>query len=292
MRICYKLLERNVNRFGFGASCHAHIGFLIEASELVLSDCLNLQLTSKNLAKSYIAFENKRTGFKSSPVNTTLFSRDLEKSTRTFNSILNSERHQFRSHEITSAVYTVIIACCSAIEITTKSGRKRQKIFEWLCAALIQAALKAEPEKAYWLLNIGLKGILPTDFIFDLGSAKPKLHFPVKTSSRDKSTHILAYLNALDGVYGVGKFLVTPIIFDEIKFDEKKLEVVEMCPRRQWQLYQLYGASLWNVCYLDAPPLYLNLNSMSSQVKVLTIGDLLLEGGRIDQLLQGHGLDT
>ncbi len=276
---------------GFGTSCHAHIGFLIEAAGLVLSNCWNLQLNSKNSSNSYFAFESRRTGYKSCPVNSILFTRELERSTQIFNAILNYERHSFKSQEITSAVYTVIIACCSAIEVTTNSGRKRREIFEWLCAALLQAALKVEPDRAYWLLNIGVKGMLPTDYIFDLGSDKPKLHFPVKISSRHKITQILTYLRALDGVYSVGKFLAMPIILDETKLDTRKNEVIESCQRRQWQLYQLHGVSLWSVCYLDAPALYLNLNSVSSPVKILTIGDLLQEGGQIDQLLQGHGLE-
>ncbi len=291
MKLCYKLLKRNVTKSGFGTSCHAHIGFLIEAAGLVLSNCWNLQLNSKNSSNSYFAFESRRTGYKSCPVNSILFSRELERSTRIFNSILNSERHSLKSQEITSAVYTVMIACCAAIEVTTNSSRKRREIFEWLCAALVQAVLKVETEKAYWLLNIGVKGMLPTDFIFDLGSDKPRLHFPVKISSRDKSTQILTYLRTLDGVYGVNKFLTMPIILDETKLDTMKNEVIESCPRRQWQLYQLHGVSLWNVYYLDAPALYLNLNSVSSPVKVLTIDDLLQEGGQIDQLLQGHGLE-
>lgn len=293
MKLCYKLLERNVTKSGFGSSCHAHIGFLIEAAGLVLSNCWNLQLTSKNLSKSYFAFEGRRTGFKSSPVNWALFTRDLESSTRIFNAILNHERHSFKSQEITAAVYTVMSACCSAIEVATKSGRKRRRIFEWLCAAVLQAALKTKLERADLLLNIGLKGELPTDFVFDLGIDKPKLHFPVKTSTRDKSARILTYLRALDGAYGVaGRFLAMPIIFDETKLDAEKFEVIEICPRRQWQLYQLHGANLWNVCYLDAPPLYVGLNSAASSVKVLTIGDLLQEGGPIDQLLLGPCFET
>jgi hypothetical protein len=292
MKICYKLLEKNVNKFGFGASSHAHIGFLIEAAELVLSNCWKMYLTSKNTSKCYIAFESRRSGLMSSPVNTTLFNRDLERSARIFNDILNYKRYSFNSQEITSAVYTVIIACCSAIQITTKSGRKRRKIIEWFCAALVQAALKVEPEKAYLFPDIGLKGILPADFIFDLGSDRPKLHFPVKISSRDKSTQILTYLRALEGAYGVNKFLAMPIILDEAKWDDMKREVIEICPQRQWHLYQLHGESLWNVCYLDAPALFLGLSSVSSRVKVLTIGDLLQEGGQIDQLLIGNDLRT
>lgn len=98
-----------------------------------------------------------------------LFSRELEKSTHIFSAILNHEGQSFKPQDITSAVYTVIVACCSAIDITINSSRVRQQVFEWLCAALMQAVMKAEPQRADWSLNIDLKGKLPTDFIFDLG---------------------------------------------------------------------------------------------------------------------------
>lgn len=81
-----------------------------------------------------------------------------------------------------------------------------------------------------------------------------------------------------------------PIILDETKLDAKKFEAIEICPRRQWQLYQLHGASLWKVCYLDVPVEYLKLNTVFPPVHVVTVGDILARGGAIDILLQSHGL--
>lgn len=60
-----------------------------------------------------------------------------------------------------------------------------------------------------------------------------------------------------------------PIILDETKLDAKKFEAIEICPRRQWQLYQLHGASLWKVCYLDAPALSVGLNLVFPPVQVV-----------------------
>lgn len=140
---------------------------------------------------------------------------------------------------------------------------------------MIQSSLNVAPQRSLPVLNLDLKGELPTDFVFDLGAERPKFHLPVKTSTRERIIQVWAHQRVLDGVYGTGRFLALPIILTETKLDTKKLEVVEICLPWQWRLYQMHIANLWNVCYLDAPASYLALDETFPRIGVATIGDIL-----------------
>jgi hypothetical protein len=289
MKTAYVNLQKKVNRVGFGRECHSAIGDMIAAADTVLSKCDRLALTSTIAGKAYFALEGK-SGLRSRPINSSLFASLKESSTR-FLDILNGNRCGHPSEEITASIYTVSVACCAAIDVISKSDRKTQgTLFEWLCAALIQATLKVCPTRSLEVLNLDLRGKLPTDFIFDMGSEKPKFHLPVKTSTRERIIQVWAHQRVLDGVYGSGRFLAMPIILTETKLDAKTLAVTEICLPWQWRLYQMHIASLWNVCYLDAPVEYLKLNHVFPPVRVVTIGDMLAKGGHIEELLQAHGL--
>lgn len=263
---------------------------MLHAAEKVLSECEPQSLTSKVRGKKYFSFVAK-SGLRSRPINSDLFSTSVLASSETFLDILSGKRHSYSSCDITKAIYTASIACCSAIDVISKSDRKTQgTLFEWLCAALVQGTLNVVPTRSLDVLNLDLKGKLPTDFIFDLGIEKPKFHLPVKTSTRERIIQVWAHQRVLDGVYGTGRFLAMPFILTETKLDLKTLAVTEICLPWQWRLYQMHIANLWYVCYLDVPVEYLKLNGVFPPVNVVTVGDMLAEGGRIDQLLQAHGL--
>lgn len=183
------------------------------------------------------------------------------------------------------------MTCCAGRDVASDGDQKTPgTIFEWLCAAVVQAALNVAPKRALPVLNLDLNGELPTDFVFDLGEEKPKFHLPVKTSTRERIIQVWAHQRVLDGVYGVGRFLAMPVILTETKLDAKKLEVVEICLPWQWRLYQMHVSNLWNVCYLDAPAAYLELDKKFPRIGVATIGDVLKKGGRLDALLNLHSL--
>jgi hypothetical protein len=81
-----------------------------------------------------------------------------------------------------------------------------------------------------------------------------------------------------------------PLIISETKLDSKSLEVTEICLPWQWRLNQMHIAQLWSVCYLDVPDAYSALNRVFPPVGVLTIGEMLATGVRLDVLLASHGL--
>lgn len=290
MKLAYKDLQKVVNRLGFGVQCHEAIGAMLLSSERVLSECVRQPLVSKVRGKEYFSFVGE-SGLRSRPINSGLYSISLQSASETFLDILSGNRHSYSARDITAAVYTASISCCAAIDVISKSDRKTQgTLFEWLCAALVQATLNVIPTRSLDVLNLDLNGKLPTDFIFDLGIEKPKFHLPVKTSTRERIIQVWAHQRVLDGVYGTGRFLAMPFILTETKLDLKTLTVTEICLPWQWRLYQMHIASLWNVCYLDVPVDYLKLNSVFPPVHVVTIGDILAAGGAIDILLQAHRL--
>lgn len=290
MKTAYKTLQKLLSKQGFGRESHVLIGEMFSAAGNELTKCQRLPLISMVEGKSYFSFESP-SGLRSRPVNIELFEPKPEISFRVFQDILEGNRHQWKAADITKSLYSVALTCCAAIDVLSASDRKTQgTIFEWLCAAVMQATLKVVPARSLVVLNLDLKGNLPTDFVFDLGSEKPKFHLPVKTSTRERIIQVWAHQRVLDGVYGVGRFLAMPMILTETKLDTKKLEVTEICLPWQWRLYQMHIANLWNVCYLDAPEAYLKLDSVFPRVGVVTIGEMLASGGRLDELLRAHGL--
>lgn len=302
MKKAYEALKKEVNRKpgktgtatnGFGKGSIPYFKNLYEAARNELSSCGTLELNSKVHGKSYFSFERKMNDEKrrSRPINLDLFKSGNDDAFGVFQAILEGKRHQLNSDDITRSVYTVAMTCCAGKDVTSKGDQKTPgTIFEWICAALMESCLKVSPVRALQVLNLDLKGDLPTDFVFDLGEEKPKFHLPVKTSTRERIIQVWAHQRVLDGVYGVGRFLAMPIILTETKLDSKKLEVVEICLPWQWRLYQMHIASLWNVCYLDAPKAYLELDTKFPRIGVSTLGEALKEGGRLDELLEDHGL--
>lgn len=298
MKKAYDALKKEINRKGtkkspkqssFGPVSHPLILALYEASVHVLESCEHISLESKVAGKTYFAFSFS--GKKSRPVNVALFNNNYVEAFGNFMKILEGKRHDLNSEHITRCIYTVAMVCCAAKDVGSRGDQKTPgTIFEWLCASVIEACLKVTPVRALPVLNLGLDTSLPTDFIFDLGVEKPKFHLPVKTSTRERVIQVWAHQRVLDGVYGTGRFLAMPIILTETKADSTKLEVVEICLPLQWRLYQMHIASLWNVCYLDAPSSYLELDTKFPRIAVSTIGDLLKKDGRLDELLRYHGL--
>ena len=298
MKSAYLALQKEINRKskkgpqdqgGFGEKCFPLIENLYHAALEQLLGCSRLALTSKVEGKSYFSFESKIA--RSRPINIDLFDTGNDNAFGNFRKILEGRRHELTSDEITRSVYIVAMTCCAGRDISSKGDQKTPAtIFEWLCAALVQACLTVNPVRALQVLNLDLNGDLPTDFVFDLGAEKPKFHLPVKTSTRERIIQVWAHQRVLDGVYGVGRFLAMPIILTETKLDSKKLEVVEICLPWQWRLYQMHIAILWNVCYLDAPTAYLELDTKFPRIGVSTIGDALAKDGRLDELLQSHRL--
>jgi len=87
---------------------------------------------------------------------------------------------------------------------------------------------------------------------------------------------------------GLADFLGMPIILSGASIDAKTGKVTEICLPWEWRLYQMHLASLWCVCHFAAPQKYLKLNRVFPPVRLVTIGELLQDGGKMDELLAEH----
>ena len=245
MKTAYEALKKEINRKSkkadqdqccFGERCFPFMENLYIAAREQLAACERIALESKVAGKSYFLFANRIA--RSRPINIDLFDSGNDKAFGIFRRILEGKRHELTSAEITRSIYIVAMTCCAGRDVSSKGDQKTPgTIFEWLCAAIVRACLNVNPVRALQVLNLDMKGDLPTDFVFDLGAEKPKFHLPVKTSTRERIIQVWAHQRVLDGVYGVGRFLAMPIILTETKLDSKKLEVVEICLPWQWRLY-------------------------------------------------------
>jgi hypothetical protein len=229
--------------------------------------------------KTYFAFKaNNKT---SRAVNNSLY---LSK--KTLNSGLNKfckalatqEYASIDSAEITKVLYTVSIAFCACIDLLKEGDQKTPgTFFEYLIGHVYSSRIETNPTKRLDVLNLDLKSSLPTDFVFNLGVDRPKFHLPIKTSTRERVIQVWAHQRVLDGVYGTGRFLGTPVILTETKTDKKKREVVEICLPDQWRIYQMHIAQLKRIYYLDVPDAYRKLNEIFPPINVRPFGDFFFE---------------
>lgn len=122
---------------------------------------------------------------------------------------------------------------------------------------------------------------LPTDFVFDLGPDRAKLHLPVKTSTRERVIQVWAHQKIIDGVYGAGRFKGILVILTETKLNLESREVVEICLPDQWRAYQMYIARLERVYYLDVPAKYAALAGGYPNIDVKMLGEFFAEKDRL-----------
>lgn len=236
-----------------------------------------VRLKSKVPEKEYFAFEGEDKI--SRPVNQALYIGDVSAWNDLLQRIARRDFKRADATKITQAIYTVAISFCASIDLLKKGDQKTPgTFFEYLIGHLFASRLGINPRTRLPVLNVDdLKTELPTDFVFDLGKGKPKFHLPVKTSTRERVIQVWAHQRVLNGVYGTGLFLGTPVILTETKNDVAKREVVEICLPDQWRLYQMHIAQLRRIYYLDVPAAYTALNRVFPPLHVRPFGEFFLE---------------
>jgi hypothetical protein len=234
-------------------------------------------LTSKVPGKNYFAFEGEEKI--SRPVNQALYLPDVSGWNDLLQRLAKGNWKGADATEITQAVYSVAISFCASIDLLKRGDQKTPgTFFEYLIGHLFASRLGVNPRTRLPVLNVDdLKTELPTDFVFDLGKGKPKFHLPVKTSTRERLIQVWAHQRVLNGVYGTGLFLGTPVILTETKNDVAKREVVEICLPDQWRLYQMHIAQLKRIYYLDVPATYTALNQVFPPLHVRPFGEFFSE---------------
>jgi len=232
-----------------------------------LNDYKRVPLNSKVEDKEYFAFAS---GEKiSRPVRKDLFSNSESLIKAFFNMLDSGDFSAMTEEKIDKAAYTISIGFCCMIDLLKSNDKKTPgTFFEYFIGYCYFKRLKIIPKKSIEVLNLDKKTSLPTDYIFDLGTNKPKFHLPVKTSTRERVIQVWAHQRVIDGIYGVGRFLGTLVCLAETKLAVKKKEVTEICLPQQWQLYQLFIAQMKRVYYLDLPKSYADLNNQYPRIHV------------------------
>lgn len=227
--------------------------------------------------KTYFAFEN-RTGKISRAVNSDLYKPDLEAWDRFFTALRAQELSDLTDSSITQVVYSAAISFCAVIDLTRQGDQKTPgTYFEYLIGHLFASRLGVNPSTRLPILNLDMSGNLPTDYIFDLGANRPKYHLPIKTSTRERVIQVWAHQRVLDGVYGTGRFLGTPVVMAETKNAQRTRTVTEICLPLQWRLYQMHISQLKRVYYLDIPAAYAALTNEFPPIHVRPFGLFFLE---------------
>ncbi len=225
--------------------------------------------------KDYFAFSAKKN---SRAVNKSLF-LDNPKEWDDFITALEKNRlKDFSIERITKIIYSAAISFCCYVDINKDGDQKTPgTFFEYLIGHLFAWRLGVNPTTKLPVLNLDMETTLPTDFVFNLGKDKPKFHLPIKISTRERVIQVWAHQRVLDGVYGTGRFLGTPVILTETKTDQKKKEVIEICLPDQWRIYQMHIAQLKRIYYLDVPVSYDKLNFLFPPLNVKAFGHFFFE---------------
>ena len=237
-------------------------------------------LTSLVSNKEYFAFT--RGGKLSRAVNKAQFIPDPGLWEQFCAALVTNKAREMDPDTINRAVYSLAISFFCYIDLTKTGDQKTPgTFFEYLIGHLFAYRLDVNPKTRLPVLNLDLQATLPTDFIFDLGPNRAKFHLPVKVSTRERVIQIWAHQRVLDGVYGTGRFLGTPVILAETKTDRKKKEVVEICLPDQWRIYQMHIAQLKRIYYLDVPVEYSKLNSVFPPLNVKPFGHFFAEADTV-----------
>jgi len=274
----YKTIAKPFSKNHRGVEVRERLGLSFSASLDLLSHCDRVELLSAVANKSYFAFFDPKTKKRSRAVNAALFRPEFEEWEKFSAALLAEDLQGFDSHRITSLIYSVAISFCCCVDLVSERDNKTPgTFFEYLIAHLFAWRLGVNPLTSIQVLNLDMDTHLPTDFIFDLGLERPKFHLPVKTSTRERVIQVWAHQRVLDGAFGTGRFLGTPVILTETKTATKSGKVEEICLPEQWRIYQMHIAQLKRVYYLDMPAAYEKLNMVFPPIHIKEFGEFFWE---------------
>jgi hypothetical protein len=237
------------------------------ATQIARISALSIEFASTNLALEEVtsSVPGKRYGvFRSAakrtrPVNLDLFDSALLQSFLGTKSLADIPTLDFEERR--RVIYSLAMSFCIANDIIKSNDQKSPgTFFEYFIGHFFAAAYGLEPRKHIQVLNLDADSKLPTDYIFDLGPDKSKIHLPIKLSTRERVVQVWAHQRVLDGVFGTERFKGVLVSLAETNFQGKNNSVVEVCLPNQWAVYQMFIARLFRVYYLDLPEKYRSLS--------------------------------
>jgi hypothetical protein len=217
-----------------------------------------VKLISNVPGKTY-AMVALKTGIKTSrPINTALFDFKLTDAELAA-VVAGTDIKKNPRPRLDQLLYTAAMSFCVASDLIGEGNKKSPgTFFEIFIGHLVALTLKVNPAKKVVVPTIDAAetdNTLPTDFIFDLGPGKSRIHMPVKTSTRERVVQAWAHQRVLEGMLGAGRYKGVLVVLTETN-KQKDVSVVEVCLPGQWRAYQMYIAPMFRVYYLDLPKAY------------------------------------
>lgn len=238
-------------------------------------------LETKVPGKSYFMFRDEERNKTSRPVNPALFDDGLDR--ETIDKVLACDLDGMTSDQITRAIYTLAMAYCASADILKSSDQKTPgTYFEFLIGHIVSRRLGVNPERQITVPTLDEKVTLPTDFVYNLGEGKNRLHLPIKISTRERVVQVWAHQRVLDGMHGVARFKGVLVVMAETN-KQKEKSVTEVCLPNQWMAYQMYIAQMFRVYYLDLPEKYVALKDRYPFIQVKQFGDFFFEVDKIEK---------
>lgn len=274
--IAYARLQKGFGKDVRGAANRALLTECVHSALRSMQDRERIALKSMVPGKEYFAFAGKKKT--SRAVNNALYV-GTAKDWDTFCACLDDDNlNALPPETITKTIYSAAIAFCCHVDLHKDGDQKTPgTFFEYIIGHLFAWRLGVNPTNRLPVLNLDMETTLPTDFVFNLGKDRPKFHLPIKISTRERVIQVWAHQRVLDGVYGTGRFLGTPVILTETKTDQRKREVIEICLPDQWRIYQMHIAQLKRIYYLDVPVSYDKLNAVFPPLNVKPFGRFFAE---------------
>lgn len=254
---------------------------VIRASRQFLDNLNRRELISKIPGKRYFMFESADRRKTSRSVNEDLYIDHLD--IEQVRLALSRDRQNLSSQDLTRIVYTAAISYCCAADILKKSDQKTPgTFFEILIGHIVAVALGVNPEQQIRVPTLDINVTIPTDYVFDLGESKNRVHLPIKISTRERVVQVWAHQRVLDGMHGVARFKGVLVAMAETN-KQKDISVVEVCLPNQWMAYQMYIAQMFRVYYFDVPQVYLRLKEKYPFIQVKPFGEFYSEIDKIEK---------
>jgi hypothetical protein len=283
---CYARLKKQAAADAKSSDTAKVIGEFAAGSLNFLSTCQRVPLVSRVPDKNYFSFTFGRKGTKlSRAVNTDLF--DPVSVDRHLASLIEGTIRSIDFQDRSRFLYTLVMSYCCAADLLKSGDQKTPATyFECLIGHFLARSFGVNPRTQVEVLQLEEeRATLPTDFIYDLGQARPKFHVPVKTSTRERVIQVFAHQRVLDGVHGFGKFKGMLVCLTETKLDHASREVIEICVPKQWNLYYRFIAVMHRFYYFDIPRKYEALARGDPPMPVKSFASFFEEAG---ELAAGH----
>jgi hypothetical protein len=257
------------------------VGSLISEMALhsreILCHVRRLTYTSDVAGKRYIGFSES---VDSRPVNEAIYVDDDAE----FDGLLESFRNGFQdtpANDIVKSVYTIAYSVFAANDVYEVGRKTSATFFEILIGHIVARVLGVEPRKKVKIPETGAD--LTTDYVFDLGRRRRKIHLPIKTSTRERGVQAWVHQLVLDRIFGDGIYKGVLVVAAETKRASKTGVIIEICVPQQFQMFQSRVARLSRIYYLDPPDKYLELAGAEelNRVEVKSFGKAIAELPRI-----------